>query len=76
MLHALQLYITRSIVNRYGGTVEPDEETKTINVTIPGTQGDVCAQEIEKQVAAMSDYVSTQIEALAGGEILIRIMLN
>ena len=72
----MQLYITRSVVNRYGGTVEPDPATKAINVTIPGTQGDVCAQEIEKQVGAMFHYVSTQIEALASGEILIRIMLN
>jgi hypothetical protein len=70
------LYITRSIANQYGGTVEPDPATKTINVTVPGTQGDACAQEIEKQVGAMSHYISTQIEALASGEILIRIMLN
>ena len=75
-LHALQVYVTRSIAHQYGGTVQPDPITKTINVTVPGIEGDECAEEIAKQVGAMSHYISTQIEALEGREILIRIMPN
>ncbi len=75
-LHALQLYVTRSIAERYGATVKTNPETRTINLTAPETQGDACAQEVEKQVDAMYRYLSALVEPLASAEILIRVMHN
>jgi hypothetical protein len=48
----------------------------TINVTVPGIQGDACAQEIEEQVSAMAHYIYTQVDALFSGEIVVQINLN
>jgi hypothetical protein len=75
-LHALQLYVTRSIGKQYGASVQTDPETKTINLTLPDTKGDVCAREVERQVGAMYHNISTLVELLESGEILIRIMHN
>lgn len=75
-LHALQLYVMRSIAKSHGGTIETDLASQTINVTVPGIQGDVCAQEIEEQVSAMAHYIYTQVDALFSGEILVRISHN
>ena len=75
-LHALQLYVMRSIAKSHGGTIETDLASQTINVTVPGIQGDACAQEIEEQVSAMAHYIYTQVDALFSGEILVRVNLN
>jgi hypothetical protein len=66
----------RSIADRYGGTVKADPVTKTINVSVPGIQGDICAREIEEQVVAMSNYIHTQVDALFGGEIIVEVTYN
>jgi hypothetical protein len=75
-LHALQLYVMRSIAHSHGGTIETDLANQTINVTVPGIQGDACAQEIEEQVSAMAHYLYAQVDALFSGEILVRVNLN
>jgi hypothetical protein len=75
-LHALQFYVMRSIAKRYGGSVKPDPEQRTIDLTVPGAQGDACAREIEEQVGAIARDISTQVEALSSGEILIHITYN
>ncbi len=46
---ATALYLIRSIVEKYGGTVEVDLETDTINIHVPERERAACAQRIEEQ---------------------------
>jgi len=52
-LHALSLYLIRSIVERHGGTIDVDLETDTINIDVPKNEEDACALELEEQVGGM-----------------------
>jgi sensor histidine kinase regulating citrate/malate metabolism len=52
-LRGLSLFLIRSIVEKYGGTLEIDLATDTINIDVPQESEQVCAQEIEKQVGRM-----------------------
>lgn len=48
-LHATALYLIRSIVEKYGGTVEMDLATDTININVPEKERAACARHIEEQ---------------------------
>jgi hypothetical protein len=50
---ALSLFLIRSIVEKYGGTLDVDLATDTLNIDVPTEHEAVCAQEIEKQVGRM-----------------------
>jgi hypothetical protein len=52
-LHALSLFLIRSIVESHGGTITVDLATDTINIDVPEEEQVICAQEIEEQVGAM-----------------------
>jgi sensor histidine kinase regulating citrate/malate metabolism len=52
-LRALSLFLIRSIVEKYGGTLDVDLVTDTLNIDVPKEHGVACAQEIEKQVGRM-----------------------
>lgn len=49
-LRALSLNLIRSIVERYGGTIDIDLGTDTINIDVPAKEQVACALEIEEQV--------------------------
>lgn len=53
-LRATSLLIIKSVVGKYGGTVEIDLATDTINIDVPKEHEVSCAQEIEEQIGNMS----------------------
>jgi len=53
-LRTLSLYIIRSIVEKYGGTINIDLRTDTINVDVPEKNRVACAREIDEKVGDMS----------------------
>jgi hypothetical protein len=50
---AFSLYIIRSIVEKYGGTVVIDIATNTIDIDVPEKERLACAQEIEENVGSL-----------------------
>jgi sensor histidine kinase regulating citrate/malate metabolism len=50
---SLSLYLIRSIVEKYGGSVRVDLATDTLYVDVPKERELACAQEIEEQVGSM-----------------------
>jgi len=54
--------------------LQTNPETKTINPSFPETEGEVCGRELERRVGAMYHNISTLVEPLESGEMLIRVM--
>ena len=52
-LRALQVYLIRSVVERYGGSVDVNLLTGAIQVDVPIDQQGACAEEIEKKMGAI-----------------------
>ena len=49
-LRALSVYMIRSIVERYSGTIEFDSTNDTISISVPKEDHAVCTQEIQKRL--------------------------
>jgi len=49
-LRARSLYVIRSIVEKYGGTMETDPARNTIDIDVPEKRRIACVQEIEEKV--------------------------
>ena len=49
---SLLLYIIRNIVKNHGGTVEIDQETETLTVTIPESRKAACIRELREIIGA------------------------
>jgi len=52
-LRATSLYLIRSIVEKYGGTVDIDLSSDTLSIDVPEGKKVDCAREIDEQVGAM-----------------------
>ena len=55
-LRALLLYLIRSIVQKYGGTIHVDLETDSIRIDVPPKYRAACAEEVEREVGDMGSY--------------------
>jgi hypothetical protein len=49
-LRALQVYMIRSVVERYGGSVHLDYSTGAIQIDVPINHQAACTREIQKQM--------------------------
>ena len=46
-LHVLFLCVVRSIVEKYGGSMETDPETYNAHISVPTEKKDICFNELE-----------------------------
>ena len=49
-LRALSVYMIRSIVERYSGTIEFDSTNDTISISVPKEEHVSCTEEIQKRL--------------------------
>jgi methylmalonyl-CoA mutase N-terminal domain/subunit len=52
---ATSLFIIEAIVARYGGTVDIDLATHTLNITVPPEEQAACAHEIDMVIGTMCE---------------------
>lgn len=52
-IRTMSLFVIRSIVEKYGGTMEVDLETDTLHIDVPKEVELDCARDIEEQVGSL-----------------------
>lgn len=69
-LTMLSLFLIRSIVSRYGGSMETDSETNSYIIHIPTGEATLCSQEIKEKVESLFNYIYDEVISIVSGNLL------
>ncbi|MCK4727842.1 MAG: hypothetical protein KAT27_02875 [Desulfobacterales bacterium] len=71
-LHFVFLCFVRFVVEKHGGTMQTDPATHNAYIRVPQSKNAVCAHIVEKQMDAISHYMSTLVGTLFSGTALVQ----